>query len=83
MRGTTQQKQYIEHLEFICEYKKEHDGNSPSYREIQEEFGISTISHVKYILVILEKHGAIRVDPRKSRSISILDYGYELIKNNL
>lgn len=49
-----------EMLDFIIRYKKEHDGNSPTYREIMRATGISSTSVVAYHLERLEQNGVIR-----------------------
>lgn len=46
--------------EFIVAYKCAHDGNAPTFREIQEGCGISSTSMVLYYLDKLEKRGLIR-----------------------
>lgn len=56
---------------YILSYKKEHDGNSPSIREICSACEISSTSVARYYLNVLEKHGLIRVDPNMSRMISV------------
>ena len=45
---------------FIVAYKRDHDGNSPTIREIQDECGISSTSVVFYYLNQLEARGLIR-----------------------
>jgi SOS-response transcriptional repressor LexA len=46
--------------DFIVSFKQTHDGNSPSFRDIQTGCGISTTSMVFYYLNKLEKRGLIR-----------------------
>lgn len=56
---------------FIVDYKKANDGNSPSYRDIQEVVGV-TLSTVKYILEKLADEGRIIILGKgKSRMIAI------------
>lgn len=57
-------------MNFLIEYKKEHDGNSPDLRTIMRECDISSLSVVKYMLEKLEAEGKIRL-PRKYRSRGI------------
>ena len=59
-------------LRFIVEYKSEHDGNSPSIREIITGAGFSSTSMVNYYLDKLERRGRIvREDGLQSRGIKI------------
>jgi SOS-response transcriptional repressor LexA len=54
-------KPMVEHVyDFIVSYKKSHDGNSPTIREIGEACGISSTSVVSYWLHRLESRGLIR-----------------------
>jgi SOS-response transcriptional repressor LexA len=46
--------------EFIVTYKRGHDGNSPTFREIMEGCAITSTSMVLYYLTGLEKRGLIR-----------------------
>ena len=45
---------------FILKYKAKHDGIAPSMREIREAVGISSFSHVKWLLDTLEEEGKIK-----------------------
>lgn len=45
---------------FILQYKAEHDGIAPSMREIREAVGISSYSHIKWLLDSLEEQGKIK-----------------------
>lgn len=59
---------------FILTYKAEHDGNSPSIREIVVGTGITSTSVVSYYLDRLVEHNMITVDfdaPGKARNITI------------
>ena len=56
---------------FILKYKMEHDGNSPSFREIGDESGISSTSMVQYYLDILEREGLLTLERGVNRMISI------------
>lgn len=46
-------------LAFIIRYKRAHDGNSPTYREIMRAVGINSTSVVAYHLDHLEAAGLI------------------------
>ena len=62
---------YDEVVDFIIQYKKEHNGNSPAYDQIMESCDIYTKSHVKYILDSLAQEGKVELEPGNARSISI------------
>ena len=47
-------------MRFIIRYKRQHDGNSPTVREIQDACGVSSTSMVAYYLGKLEDVGLIR-----------------------
>lgn len=58
--------------EFIVSYKKKHDGNSPSMREIMTDLNISSTSVVTYHLEKLERMGLIkRVANGQTRQIEV------------
>lgn len=63
-------------LRWIIKYKREHDGNSPTVRELQKGCEISSTSVVKYILNHLEDRGKIVQtddgDRYKSRCIEVV-----------
>jgi SOS-response transcriptional repressor LexA len=44
---------------FVVGYKREHDGLSPSLREIKERFGYRSFSACRYVLARLERDGLI------------------------
>lgn len=46
-------------MDFIIAFKRTHDGNSPSVREIGKGCGITSTSAVHYCLKILAKNGKI------------------------
>lgn len=46
--------------DFIVAYKKSHDGNSPTFREIMEDCEVLSTSTVVYYLDKLGKRGLIR-----------------------
>lgn len=57
---------------FIVKYKKSHDGNSPTIREIGSACGVSSTSVVNYYLNKLEEDGLIRRDNFQSRNIDVV-----------
>lgn len=55
-------------FDWICDYKREHNGNSPTLREIGEAFGLTVDgarSHVNWLIIDgrLEKHGRSFIVP--------------------
>ena len=59
--------------EFILQYKREHDGNSPSIREIIDATGAGSTSVVSTRLRRLEREGLIRMPKDKgSRQIEVI-----------
>ena len=56
-RGVMARKELL--MAFIIAYKKKHDGNSPTYREMMAGTGLSTTSSVAYHLEKLEAEGRI------------------------
>ncbi len=70
---TTARKAY-RLFDFILKFKTEHDGNSPSIREIGNGCGINSTSLVKYYLGVLEGEGKITIErkvPGKNRMINV------------
>ena len=60
-------------LDFIVAYKRTHDGNSPTVREICDACAISSTGVGNYCLVRLVQHGLLRVDNYgRSRSIEVV-----------
>jgi len=58
---------------YLLEYKRSHDGNSPSIRDIKERFKISSSSMVVYLLRKLVETDKIRLaEYPKARSIEII-----------
>lgn len=55
---------------FVVRYKRQHDGNSPSVREIGRACHLPSTSHVHYYLVRLEVEGRIRM--LGTRSIEVV-----------
>ena len=58
-------------FEFICEYKRTHDGNSPSIREIMQACDISSTSVTNWHLKQLERRGLIGLPESYAQSRSI------------
>ena len=72
---TTREKIY----EYIIEYKKENDGNSPSYQEIAKELGGISTNTVRYQLNCLAAAGLIEL-PEKYDAHGIRVVGGTWIK---
>lgn len=49
---------------YLIDFKKSHDGNTPTLREIAADCGISSISLVNNLLLRLRKRGLIDLDNR-------------------
>lgn len=65
---------------YICGYKKRHDGNSPSVREIKDSCLVSSTSMVDFYLDKLEKSGLIKRTGRGlTRSIEVVGGEWRLI----
>ena len=59
-------------LEFIIAYKSEHDGVSPSFREIGEACGMVSTSTVAYYLASLRADGILDFQDGVPRSIEVM-----------
>lgn len=46
-------------LQYIIQYKRDHDGNSPKLREIMQANGVSSTNTMSYILKKMEEEGVI------------------------
>jgi SOS-response transcriptional repressor LexA len=69
-------------LKFICEYKRAHDGNSPTMREMMAACRISSTSMVDYYLRRLENGGHIRRGGKgKSAAIEVMGGRWLFIPN--
>lgn len=66
-------KKQLAVLDFIQDFTEE-NGNSPSYREICEGLGLSSVSAVAEHIDNLVEKGALRKTPGEARSLEILDY---------
>lgn len=58
-------------LDYIITYKREHDGNSPSLRQMMTACRVTSTSNMSYILADLQKGGQIVVNPG-SRGIEVI-----------
>jgi len=58
-------------LSYLVEYKRAHDGNSPSIRQITEGCNLSSTSVVAFHLRKLERDGKIRLTDHAFRNIEI------------
>lgn len=61
-------------LQFIIGYKRAHDGNSPTLREIMQANNISSSSAMQNILIQLERQGVIIYNNNlgENRSIQVV-----------
>lgn len=57
---------------FICTYKEQHDGVSPTCRDIARDVGISSTSVVYYYLEKLQLAGLIKSGHTRARGIEIV-----------
>lgn len=57
-----------ETFEFIVDYKRKHDGNSPPYRTIMKKFGLASTSAVSARIDKLIADGRLRRNPDRQRS---------------
>ena len=66
-------------FKFIVDFKKDHDGNSPTVREIAEKCEISSISTVSFILDELDESGKIELKNNgQSRQIQVVGGSWTL-----
>jgi len=66
-------KKQLAVLNFIAEFTEE-NGVSPSYREICEGLGLSSVSAVAEHIDNLVSKGALLKTPGEARSLEVLDY---------
>lgn len=59
-------------LGFIVNFKKVHDGNSPTYREIMAGCGLASTSLVAYYLDDLEERGKI-LRPARGGNVRVIE----------
>lgn len=62
----------LEVFQFIVTYKRSHDGNSPTLREIGDTFGLHSTSYIDYILKKLERNGLIELSRVRARQIVVV-----------
>lgn len=73
MNSTKLTKKQLAVLDFIQDFTDE-NGTSPSYREIMEGLGLTSVSAVAEHVDNLVAKGALRKTPGEARSLEILDY---------
>ncbi|MBO7657139.1 hypothetical protein J6S55_00615 [Candidatus Saccharibacteria bacterium] len=73
MNGTKLTKKQLAVLDFIRDFMEE-NGHSPSYREIMEGLGLTSVSAVAEHIDNLVAKGALRKVPGEARSLEVLDY---------
>lgn len=66
-------KKQLAVLDFIREFTEEH-GVSPSYREVMEGLGLTSVSAVAEHIDNLVAKGALLKTPGEARSLEVLDY---------
>ncbi len=66
-------KKQLAVLDFIQDFTEE-NGTSPSYREIMEGLGLTSVSAVAEHIDNLVSRGALKKVPGEARSLEILDY---------
>ena len=73
MKGQKLTKKQLAVLDFIRDFTEE-NGHSPSYREICEGIGLSSVSAVAEHIDNLVAKGALRKTSGEARSLEVLDY---------
>lgn len=73
MNSTKLTKKQLAVLDFIQDFTEE-NGTSPSYREIMEGLGLTSVSAVAEHVDNLVSKGALRKTPGEARSLEVLDY---------
>ena len=58
--------------EYLCDYKRTHNGNSPTFRQIGAAIGVDSTSLITYYLDRLEQVGKIRRPERKASGIEVI-----------
>lgn len=66
-------KRQAEALAFILRYKAEHDGLSPTVREIAEAMGATSTGQIARFLDALEQRGHITRSKHLPRSITVIE----------
>ena len=65
-------------FDYVVKYKGEHNGNSPSFREIGSALEINSTSYVRHLLKQLEGDGELQVGTG-ARNITVP--GYRWVRN--
>ena len=73
MKAQKLTKKQLTVLDFVQDFTEE-NGHSPSYREICEGVGLSSVSAVAEHIDNLVSKGALRKTPGEARSLEVLDY---------
>ena len=73
MSKTEERKTKI--LEFVIEYKRTHNGNSPSYSEIMDYVGITSKSFIRRLLSEIPE-----IQFEGTRSIEVSDSEWRMLK---
>lgn len=71
LRRQRADKKLQELYDYIVKFKAEHDGNSPTERQIMAALNISSTSVVHYRLAALEDDGRIRRNGGRGQGVSI------------
>ena len=66
-------KKQLAVLDFIRDFTEE-NGHSPSYREVMEGLGLTSVSAVAEHIDNLVSKGALLKTPGEARSLEVLDY---------
>ena len=68
---------------YIIDYKRQNDGNSPTMREMCDDLDLGSTSYVSYLLDRLAAHGKIEArDAGHSRSIRVVGGQWTWIQPN-
>lgn len=59
-------------LRFVIQYKRDHDGNSPTLREISDGLNIRAVSEVSGLLDELEGAGLVHRRDRRAAYIEVV-----------
>lgn len=62
---------------FLVAYKREHDGNSPSTRDIAVACHLSSLTTVRHHLLVLDREGRIRLSDDSRYQIEIFGASWE------
>lgn len=70
-------------FDFIVQFKREHDGNSPSIREIMDACGLHSTSYVASTLDKLVADGRLMIGRHKNdfRMIFVIGGAWEIVQN--